>query len=350
MKWIKAACRKKRRAWCPLFLIGMITLLCFARAFYHAEFLKVQMSKLDFTASGLQGGMDYAGARSAWEENRKRTDPLEYVNWTQADGVQVSASGLGTVEECDVLLLCGRSDLLFPGYAVLDSEAQNGCLISSALSGKLFGGEDTKGLTVETGGRKLEILDVIDSKESFLVYEAGENDPYSFERAAVNCISGEIGKTAENYQQLCGGWERMESRVFVWITQGVCFLIPCILWIFLMYYCAGMIRVVKVKRMERADRIEKMSWTLLLYLLLAGGILLLVWKVQIPEDMIPTKWSDFNFWEEYREKFSASCRILIRSEKKIPDIQMLKEFVSALKWAMAAILSEVVFLIRFRKI
>ena len=123
------------------------------------------------------------------EENRKRDAPLEFVNWTQMDGLLVSASGLGTVEECDVLLPCGRSDLLFPGYAVLDMETQNSCLISSALSGRLFGGENTSGLIVEVQNRKLEVLDVIDSGEAFLVYEEGEKDTTSFDRASVECAS-----------------------------------------------------------------------------------------------------------------------------------------------------------------
>ena len=341
MKWIEAVDRKKWRGRCLLFFLGAVTLLCFAKGVRHAELVKAHASKLDFAASGEQGGLDYAGAKSAWEENQKRDHPLEYVNWTQADGGQVSAPALGTSEECDALILCGRSDLLFPGYAVLDAEAQYGCLLSSALSGKLFGGKDTQGLMVEIQGRKLEVLDVVDSEEVFLVYEAGEQDLCTFDRAAVNCVSGEIGKTEERYQQLCGSWERMESRVLVWITQGVCSLIPCILWIFLMRYCAEM------SRMERADRVEKRIWRSLLYLLLAGGVLLLIKMVRIPEDMIPAKWSDFDFWMEYGKRLGAACQVLLRSEKRIPDIPMMKEFAGALQWAAAAVAGEVAFCIKF---
>ena len=216
------------------------------------------------------------------------------------------------------------------------------------MSGRLFGGEDTRGLIVEVQDRKLEVLDVIDSEEIFLAYEAGEQDLCSFDRAAVSCVSGEIGKTEERYQQICGGWERLEGRGLVWIAEGACFLLPCILWIFLMCYCAEMSRA--AGRMERAGRIEKIIWKALLYLLLAGGILLLIRNARIPEDMIPAKWSDFDFWTEYGKELGASCQALIRSEKKIPDIPMMKEFVKALQWAAAAVVGEIVFLRRFRKI
>ncbi|MCI8767722.1 MAG: hypothetical protein HFH21_08030 [Ruminococcus sp.] len=343
MKWIEVVDRKKWRERCLLFLLGAVTLLCFAKEVRHAELVKAHASKLDFAASGEQGALDYAGAKSAWEENQKRDHPLEYVNWTQADGVQVSASALGTSEESDALILCGRSDLLFPGYAVLDAETQYGCLLSSALSGKLFGGKDTRGLMVEIQGRKLEVLDVVDSEEVFLAYEAGEQDSCAFDRAAVNCVSGEIGKTEEGYRQLCGSWERMESRVLVWISQGLCFLVPGILWIFLMRYCAKMSRMAG-RRAERIDKIEKRIWRSLLYLLLAGGILLLIKMVRIPEDMIPAKWSDFDFWTEYGKRLGAACQVLIRSEKRIPDIPMMKEFAGALQWTAAAVAGEVVFL------
>lgn len=348
MKRIEAVDRKKWRAWCLLFLLGTVTLFCFAKAVCHAEILKMQASKLYFAARGQQRALDYAGVRSVREENQKWDHPLEYVNWTQTDGIQVSAVSLETMEECNALLLYGRSDLLFPGYAVLDAESQYGCLLSSALSGRLFGGEDTRGLMVEVQDRKLEILDVIDSEEIFLVYEAGEHDLCSFDRAAVSCVSGEIGKTQERYQQICGGWERLEGRMLVWITGGACFLLPCILWIFLMCYCAEMSRT--VGRLDRVDRIERIIWKSLLYLLLAGGILLFIRSARIPEDMIPTKWSDFDFWTEYGKKLGVSCQALIRFEKRIPDIPMMKEFVKALQWAVAAIVGEIIFLCRFQKI
>lgn len=134
----------------------------------------------------------------------------------------------------------------------------------------------------------------------------------------------------------------MESRVLVWVTQSACFLIPCILWIYLAYYCAEMLRT--ARRFERADRMEKIIWTFLLYLVLAGGILVLIRGVQIPEDMIPTKWSDFEFWTEYGKKLGASCRLLIWSEKKIPDFPIWKEFARTLQWAAGAAAGEAVFL------
>lgn len=134
-----------------------------------------------------------------------------------------------------------------------------------------------------------------------------------------------------------------ESRVLVWISQGLCFLVPGILWIFLMRYCAKMSRMAG-RRAERIDKIEKRIWRSLLYLLLAGGILLLIKMVRIPEDMIPAKWSDFDFWTEYGKRLGAACQVLIRSEKRIPDIPMMKEFAGALQWTAAAVAGEVVFL------
>lgn len=358
MKRIEAVGRKKWRERCRLLLLGAAALLCFSKAVRHEEALKAQASDLDFTVSGREGALDYAGAMSVREANQKREYPLEYVNWTQTDGVQVSAPGLGTAEACSVLFVLGRSDLLFSGCAVLDAQSRHGCLLSAGLSGRLFGGKDTKGLTVEVQGRELEVLDVVDSEEAFLVCEAEENDACSFDRTTVRCISGAIGKTEEGYQQLCGGWERMETRVPVWAAQGACFLVPCILWGFLLYYCAKMSRSARGAKPAggregqaagRTGRIEKMIWTSMLYLLLAGGILLLIRVVRIPEDMIPARWSDFGFWEEYGKKLAVSCQALIRSGKKIPDIPAMKEFVKALQWAMAAVAAEIVFLYRFWK-
>lgn len=368
MKPIKNVYRKKWKVWALLFIFGIFTLFCFIKAVRHAEILRQQTfdvicgksadgaSVLRFAASGQQGGMDQTGTRLAQEENLKQEEPLEFVNWTQTEGTLISAPELGTMEECEALVLGGRSDILFPGYAVLDMEMQDDCLISSALSGKLFGGEHISGVTVEVQGRKMEVLDVIDSEESFLVYEAGEQDTFLFDRAAVKCVPGKYSKAAERFQELCGVWEQMESRVMVWTAQAVCFLVPCMLWIFcvvIILQNADAIDDVSISEIpfdtgkyveaQKAGRREKMVWKALAYLLLAGGILLLIRIVRIPEDMIPARWSDFSFWTEYGKNMGEACKLLIRSEKRIPDMMMIKEFAGALQWGAAAIVGEMGF-------
>lgn len=330
---------------CRLFLFGMAVMLCFMKAACHTENLKGQLGVFHFAASGRQGGVDCASAGLAQEQNLEQDALPEFVNWTQTDGVQAVSSAAGSAEDCAALLLCGRSDLLFPGYAVLDLEARNDCLISSTLSERLFGGADTRGLTVEVQGRKLEVLDVIDSEEAFLVYEAGENEVCLLDRAAVRCVSGRLGKTEEGYRKLCGEWERMESRVLIWTARGACLLVPCILWIFLVRYCMCM-----PQSAGRMGLAEKNIWKLLSGLLLAGGTLILIRKIRIPEDMIPTEWSDFEFWAEYGKKLGASCRTLLRSEKKIPDLPVWREFFRAMQWAAGAVAGEAVFLREFRRI
>ena len=94
----------------------------------------------------------------------------------------------------------------------------------------------------------------------------------------------------------------------------------------------------------RYHRMEKIIWRIFSYLLLAGGILLLIQWIRIPEDMIPAKWSDFEFWSEYGKRLGTACQALIRSEKKIPDLPVMGEFVRALLWAAGAVAGEAVFL------
>lgn len=331
---------KKWREWYLLFIFAMITMTCFQKLVIYAEILKSQLYKLEFVASGDYGRIDCTGARLAQKDNMRKDHPLEFVNWTQMAGMQVSASGLGNVEECDIMLLCGRSDLLFPGYAVLDMGCQYSCLISSALSDRLFGGKNTSGLIIEAQGRKLEVLDVIDSEEIFLVYEASENDTYSFDRATVQYVSGEFNKTVESFRQLCGEWKRMETRVFVWAAQIMCAVVPGIMWIYFI------VLIKKYTKEENTDKTEKIIWKLLLYLLLIGGVYFCLREIRIPEDIIPVKWSDSEFWIEYKKNLSISCQTMVRSEKKIPDMLMLKQIMKLLQWAAAAIIGEIFFLWR----
>ena len=65
-------CGKKWISWCRLFLLGIVTLLCFMEAVRHAENLKDRLWVFHFTADGQQGGMDPSGARLAQEQNLKQ--------------------------------------------------------------------------------------------------------------------------------------------------------------------------------------------------------------------------------------------------------------------------------------
>ena len=270
------------------------------------------------------------GAEAAWKENMERSVPLEYVNWTQEEGIQSASPELGTTEECRALLLYGRSDLLFPGCTVLDAESTDSCLLSSALSEKLFGGKDTIGLTVSVQERKLEVRDIIESEEPFIAYEAGEQDVCSFDRGTVRYAPGEYSKTVEAAGQLFGEWKLADTRILVWTARIACFVMPCIL-------CLSLLLMIRkyAKGANMSVR-EKMLWEGLMYLFLAGVFFFLLRKMQIPEDMIPTKWSDFDFWAEYGEKLKDSCQVLIQTEKKIPDLLLVGEYVRALGWGAAA--------------
>ena len=138
--------------------------------------------------------------------------------------------------------------------------------------------------------------------------------------------------------------------MLAWITQGMYGLVPCILWIYLICYCRRMLRNVRGTAGGCGGRAERIFWKIFLYVLLAGGILLLIQRIGIPEDMIPAKWPDFEFWTEYGKRLGASCRTLIWSEKKIPDIPIWKEFARAILWGTGAAIGEVLLLCSLHKI
>ena len=66
----------------------------------------------------------------------------------------------------------------------------------------------------------------------------------------------------------------------------------------------------------------------LFLLFLAGIMLFFFWimrsKIQLPIDMIPTKWSDFSFWQRYFEAQKNSLYVFFAEEKTPFQIEDLK--------------------------
>lgn len=69
---------------------------------------------------------------------------------------------------------------------------------------------------------------------------------------------------------------------------------------------------------------------------ICGAVILLAvylrFQVNIPEDMIPTKWSDFDFWRRLFEQKREYILNWIKCEKLAPEMLYIQKTVRTVSW------------------
>lgn len=246
--------------------------------------------------------------------------PREFTAWSQENEVQVENKNLLCSHTVAAVAVCGRSDLVLPGTARLDEEDLDGCLIDENTARKLFGNTNVTGLSVEIGGKKKTIRGILYDAEDTVLYEESSADQ-KFTSLTVslgnNTTYDTIRQDFMARHALAGKFVRMDT--LGWILEILCALVPLIVGLRILKPC---LRAAWVYRAESTGILifaGTVACAALLLWLLAG-------QIRLPEEMIPTKWSDFSFWSSLMEKERESLLLLLLTEKQRPLQMFVRDF------------------------
>ena len=223
----------------------------------------------------------------------------------------------------------GRTDLIFPDCEAMDIENKTGCLISKGLAFRLFGGTDVVGNILEYNSREYEVIDIIDSDIPLFVYELWEEDSsIVLDRATVLCIQNSPKQTKAAYDKVAGMWSLVDYQMIFYGIKIVYFIVPWILGVGLLLSIRRYKKAARKPVVNRKNRLldhgikyylkknkEWLIWEMILLLILFCMILFTVIQIKVPLDMIPDKWSNFEFWSEFY-KNKQEAMLLMRSMKR----------------------------------
>lgn len=94
--------------------------------------------------------------------------------WGAKEHITLSQTETGRETEAEMLVLCGSSEWVLPGAAILSPSDNRGCLLGKKTAEQLFGGTDIAGEKVEQGGQCWLVRGVIPNISDAFVVEAGE--------------------------------------------------------------------------------------------------------------------------------------------------------------------------------
>lgn len=271
-------------------------------------------------------GLD--GARIQ-EEEQMEEHPVPFALWGQQSGIMALNPALGRSAACDVVTLWGNSQLVFPSPLSLPVQETASCLIDCSTAMSLFGSSRPVGSTVSVGGKDYTLRGIVESSQPVVLIPASSLDK-SLTHLSLQVPEGDSPKwAAESFAQRHGLLgEFKEPALPARLGKGLSMLPAAVLLL-----CA-IGQSARAALSYPTGRIR--FWV---GLALAGALwFLLLWLTdfhfQLPEDMIPNKWSDFDFWGQLLEEKQAELRSSLSRGQTAPELAVLLPVLGAGFWGL----------------
>ena len=322
----------------------ILTLLCLALYLTGIEGLQ-RMKAYDRVVTFLsESPLTYEGAGQMRKSFQEMEETPVYTLWGNAGRLSLENRELKRACSAEVYLMEGRSDLVFASDAILDNSMRGFCLMGKDIAEALFGSEDATGLDIVMDGQIFTVTGMLkDAKES-VVFLAEDLPDGRLER--MNVLLSDFMTVSALKQELLLELGFSGSAIDYRFMNAMVGFMAAGLGILM-----GLYLFRRMKR-ELSDYHRQIRGGLTSYefkygdhrayykgmaVRAAGLILLLVILLSfilkttnIPEDMIPTKWSDLDFFKRLYEEKASSFMLFVRAAKYDPDMTYLNGTVSAL--------------------
>lgn len=206
-----------------------------------------------------------------------------------------------------------------------------GCAVSSELAFSLWGSLDVLGMPVKLGDELYYVRGVFKSNESRLLIQASESSQESLSNMQLKFSDGGGREAAESFLTSAnfGGGTVLDLPLLGWICE-VLSLAPAVL------LAAGIL----LRLIKRALTLRHYAALLLGYLpyaaLAAAGTLLCLRSLEIPARLIPTMWSDFDFWARLFTGLWQNLTVWLRGTPGARDMQLWPALIAMLLLVTAA--------------
>ena len=232
----------------------------------------------------------------------KEADPeLAIVGWAEEALQSANNPDLGkTASDLDVLIVKGSSNLLVKGSNLFTDDLE-GCLIDSDTSYKLFGSSNCVGREIVYNDRTLIVRGILKGSKANIMIQASEDSSQVLDGLTINGTDLTLNKI-EEFKMMFGINEMaISGNIYYMLAKFIALMFPIIALVLIL-----------IKVISSLFKSRNKPVLVILYILMTIASVFIFFKItkiknSIPLDMIPNKWSDFDFWskmgKEYKEKF-----------------------------------------------
>ena len=308
--------RRKRIRLFQLLLGALFYLLSFHAAELAEESLEVTQVVLD-------RGISAEKAEQLQDQEQAEENPVGFCFWGETTQQTVSCQETGKSAQVNQILLAGNPELMEAASLAW----QSGCLVDTQTAYALFGTTQAGGQVLWAGEKAYPVLGIIETIRPTMARMAEGEEGLDHLTLAV---SGEAGAAAAS--QCLLRWElqgKVLNPVFLWsLVQNFLLLFPGILCVQVCSFLATGWR--EFGRLLRERNWHRLGRILLAGVFFLGGFWLLLRRVTIPASMIPTKWSDFSFWQNWWAEERDTMLTLLMTPMDDGRLQMLGNMIQSM--------------------
>lgn len=361
MKWVKALT--------PFFL-SVLCLICILQSVVYGTIpesgSRICMIRLDQPYTGADGVLD--DADSEYDGS--------FTLWGEQKNIFVTNPDLGRKSEGTVLTVSGRSGLVMDSSRELDVQQKTRCLIDDKMAWHLFGSTEADGQYLTVNGREYQVAGRLYHADNTVLIQQGnkgsieEESPNTGGQAAntgeenKNAVEGDRNTagaadgagiesldSAMNYAAVqvlkvegrseavtrfrkatgLGGTEIPNHLYQVW-GQGAARVMQFLLLLPLFYEWGKLLLCCR-------------RYPVLFMLLLLTGLFVLAviyWILEIhlhvPVELLPSRWSDFEFWPSLWKQKWSQAKELILMGKTLPQLYDYGNSIRAVCYSAAALI------------
>lgn len=239
-------------------------------------------------------------------------EPLPFAMWAQTDNQRAEGLGTGRTQNVSWISVKGATRLVVPMMQTLDEDDTTGCLIDRSTAEKLFGNAAVVGSIVKMADVEYTVRGVFDGPNRTMITQLADESSQDLENITV---SGSEDTDTFLMRHSLSAAVTLRSGTYLALGR-IFYLLPNLALV--------LVSLMLLSLLRSSWRSYPVRYYLVTLAILAVGTvgLLLLFSL-IPQMLIPTQWSDFEFWEMAGKNFAQSVTDFVASAKLRPDLVWL---------------------------
>lgn len=250
--------------------------------------------------------------------------PLPFSAFSQLDAQPVKSTLYGRSTQADILLFYGDIRRILqaglPDSDFVSSEDASGCALDRETAFALWGNGQVIGEKLLFEGREYTVRAVLDAPKRMVAIPISEASEHSLSVIALGTLEQQnVRQAAEEFAVrhslpspealTAGGWRRSLSRFLCLLPA-----LPLLFWLL-----GGIIR--ELWGLRKTPLLCAL-WSLGTAAVLCGLLILSGIRFSFPQSLVPTRWSDFEFWSRLLHSFFENLRSALLTPALAPDRAM----------------------------
>lgn len=261
----------------------------------------------------------------------EKEDSISFIGWSEKENVIVTNANFNRSEELNLLSVCGSTGLIVKGQ-ILFADDTLGCLLDENSAYKLFGSTDVIGNKLILNEKEYTIRGIHQGVEDTMVIVADKDSKEIVNGITIDTNDASRTEIDEFINQYGFPTMSVNNNIYYYIANFFTALLPMII---LMIVIITFIKEIFINR-------DKPILSIIYLSILAVFIFVFFkisnYSISIPLDILPNKWSDFDYWGQLIKEYMEKFKYLLYMKKYSMDIFYMSYMWKAIGFGIVSII------------